>query len=76
MIANQVNNTESDSTNSESLEEQSSTTESRGPIQGNGILVAKYNLSNPEEYGFVMKNLVLRVSFKISLFLIGIKHII
>ena len=40
----------------------------------NGILVAKYNLSNPEEYGFVMKNLVLRVSFKISLFLLVSKH--
>ena len=69
MIANGANNTESNITSSESLEEQSSTTESRGPIQENGILVAKYNLSNPEEYGFVMKDLVLRVSFKISLFL-------
>ena len=75
MIANGANNTESNITTSESLEEQSSTTESRGPIQENGILVAKYNLSNPEEYGFVMKDLVLRVSFKISHFLIVIKHI-
>ena len=75
MIANEANNTESNSTSSESLEDQSSTSESRGPIQENGILVAKYNLSNPKEYGSVMKNLVLRVSFKISLFLIGIKHI-
>ena len=64
MIANRANNTESNTTTSESSEEQSSTTESTGPIQGNGILVAKYNLSNPEEYGFVLKNLVLRVSFK------------
>ena len=76
MIANEANNTESNSTSSESLEDQSSTSESRGPIQENGILVAKYNLSNPKEYGSVMKNLVLRVSFKISPFLIGIKHII
>ena len=75
MIANGANNTESNITTSEILEEQSSTTESRGPIQENGILVAKYNLSNPEEYGFVMKDLVLRVSFKISHFLIVIKHI-
>ena len=75
MIANGANNTESNITTSESLEEQSSTTESRGPIQENGILVAKYNLSNPEQYGFVMKNLVLRVSCKLSRFLIGIKHI-
>ena len=75
MIANGANNTESNITSSESLEEQSSTTESRGPIQENGILVAKYNLSNPEEYGFVMKDLVLRVSFEISLFLIEIKDI-
>ena len=75
MIANGANNTESNITSSESLEEQSSTTESRGPIQENGILVAKYNLSNPEEYGFLMKDLVLRVSFKISLFLIEIKDI-
>ena len=75
MIANGANNTESNSTTSESLEEQSSTTESTGPIQENGILVAKYNLSNPKEYGSVMKNLVLRVSFKISLFLIVIKYI-
>ena len=73
MIANEANNTESNSTSSESLEEQSSTTESRGPIKENGILVAKYNLSNPEEYGFVMKDLVLRVSCEISLFLIEIK---
>ena len=75
MIANEANNTESNSTSSETLEEQSSTTESRGPIKENGILVAKYDLSNPEQYGFVMKNLVLRVSCKLSLFLIGIKHI-
>ena len=75
MIANEANNTESNSTSSESLEDQSSTSESRGPIQENGILVAKYNLSNPKEYGSVMKNLVLRVSFKISHFLIVIKHI-
>ena len=76
MIANEANNTESNSTSSESLEDQSSTSESRGPIQENGILVAKYNLSNPEQYGFVMKNLVLRVRCKLSRFLIGIKHII
>ena len=75
MIANGANNTESNSTTSERLDEQSSTTESTGPIQENGILVAKYNLSNPKEYGSVMKNLVLRVSFKISHFLIVIKHI-
>ena len=75
MIANEANNTESNSTSSESLEDQSSTSESRGPIQENGILVAKYNLSNPKEYGSVMKNLVLRVSCKLSLFLIGIKNI-
>ena len=75
MIANGANNTEFNSTTSESLEEQSSTTESTGSTPENGVLVAKYNLSNPEEYGSVMKTLVLRVSFKISLFLIGIKHI-
>ena len=75
MIAKEANNTESNSTSSESLEDQSSTSESKGPIQENGILVAKYNLSNPEQYGFVMKNLVLRVSCKPSRFLIGIKHI-
>ena len=75
MIANGANNTESNSTTSESSEEPGSTTESTGPIHMNGILVAKYNLSNPEEYGSVMKNLVLRVSFKISFFLIVIKHI-
>ena len=75
MIANGANNTESKSTTSESSEEPGSTTESTVPIQVNGILAAKYNLSNPEEYGFVMKNLVLRVSFKISFFLIEIKHI-
>ena len=75
MIANRANNTESNTTTSESSEEPSSTTESTGPIQENCILVAKYNLSNPKEYGSVMKNLVLRVSFKISHFLIVIKHI-
>ena len=75
MIANGANNTDSNSTTTESLEEQSSTTESKGPIQENGILIAKYNLSNPEEYGFVMKSLVLRVSLKILLFLIEIKYI-
>ena len=75
MIANGANNTGSNSTTSESSEETGSTTESTGPIQENGILVAKYNLSNPKEYGSVMKNLVLRVSFKISHFLIVIKHI-